>query len=164
MLNSSMVALSPSAVVLGGLLLLASVYLLGRFIMAYQKRQAQIAQTLAYFMDGENFPTPCWVKDMQGVIIFVNKAAMETIFVPAGERNPVGKTFQDIFPEEVTDLVKLLEIKAFNSMPRAKIAVISFPNAGPLYIIKSLVTDINGEPMVQGFALPFDALSAMPEL
>lgn len=130
-----MVALSPPAVILIILALLVFFYLVGKQLYELRESQKDLRRALKYFSDNQNYPIPSWVIDMNGLIVFANKAAIENVFSSLGESQPIGKSVQGIFPTELADLLKMLEIKAFNSSPRTRMAKIKFP-AGNMYVIQ----------------------------
>lgn len=158
-----MVVLSSSALVLLALIILVFFYLAGKFLFEFRTQQQDLGRTLRYFMDDQNFPTACWVIDMNGLVVFSNRAAVDTVFATVGEPNPIGKKMQHIFSTEIADKLKSLEIKAYNSSPRVKMAVIDFP-AQSMYVINALVMDKSGSPLIQTFALPMGAMTEIPTI
>lgn len=111
----------------------------------------------------DNYCFPFWTKDEDGIIQYANLASVRLLFGPAGCYNPVGKTFADIFDDDIDTALRILDSKASHAIPRAKMTLINFPT-GPMYVVKVISVSNNGVPMFQGFALPVTALTDMPIL
>ena len=82
-----------------------------------------------------------------------------------GCHNPVGMTFADIFDDEISAMVRILDAKAMQSHTSAKMSVIPFPDEiGPMYVLKVITEQKDGQEILRGFALPFDTVVELPNI
>jgi hypothetical protein len=125
-------------------------------VRALEKENEILRAQVSAIVRGNGLALSIWTKGVDRRIRWASPRALRIIFAPLGmgEEDVMGRTFSDIFGEDVGRQIEQLDSRAMSELDSTQVDIIQLhPDLVPMVIIKTVTEDEDGRTVFQGIAI-----------